>query len=280
MYYVCARMLCININCSDRQWLHSLGMLVRVSIVAAALTAVGAIYFWPADTAQPSIVALQTFALSQHNQVAPVAVEDMPIANYRTYAGVGCVNAASQHEALQSLAPYISNVPLHVKARILSQALPLDCTDTSAVIETQNDLDNGTEFVLAFWHTTCNNHTKIINTCVSISGSLIKPDDRTVGTAVKKTTSVVGFHNCKCIGGYFCQSCPTISEIEEHVPLKQPYRLSINERAHLERVTKTNAITRIQDLMQSWSDPNANLLPFLSSGVPRTLPGNTIAETA
>lgn len=250
--------------------------------MATVLAVCAGIYLWAHQTKpeMPSVKALQTFALTQENQMPPVIVQDLPMAKYDTYAGVGCITAPSHREAYASLATYVSSVPEHVKTSILSRALPTNCTDTSATIETQHNSANGTELVLAFWHTTCDAFSGEITSCVSISGSLVQPEDRTVGTIIKKTTTVVGFEGCRCIGGLFCQSCPLTSETEEHVPLKQPTRLTIAEHLQLERVTKTNAIQRIRNLVTSLPDYDANLLTSLSNNALGIFPQKTIAESA
>lgn len=217
-------------------------MSVLSICVAVAAVFVSVYYYWYVSPNGEPASTLRAFALQEQTELANST--DVPLGLYSTYAGVGCVTAASREEAAAALGEVLGDVPPEIQTRILAMALP-PAGESSNRYENNMSIDGEHTYILAFWHTIAS--AEEVKSCVSVAGAAAKPADRVVGTTTKKTQRTVGYTPCKCIAGYFCSSCPLLEEMEETVPLSVPVRWTAKQHREMQLVLRRQSVDMINN---------------------------------
>lgn len=191
------------------------------------------------------VFALQAYAAQEELELKNAT--DVPLDEYASFSGIGCVATPTLEQAANELRQLLSDVPHNISTRIVKKALPTSTGECSARYENDFTVNGKLTYILAFWHTVVSEGQ--VKSCISLAGGYMKPASRIVGTTVKKVQTTTGYTRCNCkFATYFCGTCPLLEQSEESVSVTVPVRWSARQHKQMQNVFRKQSVTMIQSL--------------------------------
>jgi len=213
-------------------------LIKGVLLLASASTLVT----WYADDL--SLTNLKSFARFTTIYAPVENVTDLPVQGVRDYTSAVCISSTGYNKTREELDAQLGQIPVMIRAQILDQAIPLNC---SARVQNSMRASDSDKMQLSsffgLWNTTCDDENNY-QTCVLISGSAVHiAEEMVVGVQKNRTLKHLGTRPCECIFNIFCKTCPIIEEVEiEALVLRSRDPLTLRQHRELHTMLIDRAV--------------------------------------